>query len=325
MAKIKEEKSSLEKVLNDLNKQYGAGTVIGGSDLKESIEVVNSGSLTLNIATNIGGLPIGKLIEMFGPESSGKSTLTLHFIAEFQKAGKRCALVDSEQSFDKKYATNLGVRMEELIYVQPECMEDGYNVIQKLIETGELGLVILDSHTALMPRKVVDGDVGDATIGLQARINSIALGKIHPLLKKHGCTMVAISQTRTNIGGYGDPNVATGGLGYKFYSDMRFKVSKQLQKDDSRNFTSVEVIKNKCGTPFGKAQFNINWGTGISYKEEVLDLASEKGIIKKSGSWYSYGEMKLGQGSAQVLELFNSNPEFFKEVEELVKKEYNVK
>ena len=311
------EKSKLELLYSELNKQYGAGTVIGGKDLGEDIEVVSSGSITLNIATSIGGNPVGKLIEILGPESSGKSTLTLHFIAEFQKAGKKCVLCDGEQSFDRKYATNIGVKVDDLIIVQPECMEDGYNIVQKFVESGEIGLIIIDSHTSLMPRKVVDGEVGDATIAIQARLNSVFLGKIHSHLKKRECTIVAVSQLRTNIGGYGDPNVATGGLAYKFYSDMRYKVSKLTDKINSQNKTTVEIIKNKCGLPFGKAEFMIEWGIGIDRMQEIIDLAVEHGLLKLGGAgWYTVeGDVKI-QGDEKMKMFMTDNPKYAKMLEE---------
>jgi recombination protein RecA len=244
MAKI--EKEAYLKKIDELNKKFGMGTIIGGADYHDHVEVVDTGSLTLNIATGLGGNPVGKLVEMFGPESSGKSTLSLHFMAEFQKAGKRCALVDFEQSFDKGYAKALGVDVESLFIIQPECMEDGYNIIEELIKTGGFGLITLDSHTAMIPKKALEGEIGDAKIALQARINSEALLKIKPLLLPNSCTMIGIAQLRTQIGAYGDPDKPSGGNAWKFYSDMRFKISKQLKKEDEANKTTVDVIKNKC-------------------------------------------------------------------------------
>lgn len=201
---VKEEgtkkKSALDKKLEELNKKYGAGTLITGNKALDNLEVVSSGSLTLDIATGIGGIPIGRLLEIFGFESTGKSTLTLHIIAEFQKAGKKCALIDCEHSFDKKYSISLGVNPSDLIISQPECMEDAYNIIEELIKTGEISLIVFDSHSAALPKAVVNGEVGSATIALQARINSIGLGKIHPLLSKYNCTVISPAQLRTAIG-----------------------------------------------------------------------------------------------------------------------------
>lgn len=308
-------KTGLEATFEELNKRYGEGTVIGGEEIIEDLEVVSSGSVTLDIATDIGGLPIGKLIEIFGPESSGKSTITLHIIAEWQKRGKKCVLVDSEQSFDKKYATALGVKVDELAIVQPACGEDGYNIIERLVRTAEVGLIVLDSHTALVPKKMVDGEVGDSTMALQARMNSAALLKIHPLLKHNKCTMIAIAQLRTNIGAYGDPLSPTGGLAYKFYSDMRLKMSKTVEKESSWNKTKVEVIKNKCGIPFGKAEFLINWGTGVDRLQEIIDLSVEKKLIDAKGAgWYTVNGEKL-QGDEKVKAYLREHEEFLKHLE----------
>jgi recombination protein RecA len=335
MAKKKDSEEAVQadkNLMKELNTKYGKGSVILGSDTVEDLEVVDSGSITLNRATEIGGIPIGKLIEMYGPESAGKTTLALHIIANFQKEGKKVALIDGEQSFDRKYATNLGVKVDELLIVQPSCGEEGYNIAIDLIKSGEISLVVIDSHTSLIPQKVVEANVGEATIGLQARINSIAIGKIHPMLKPFNCTVLALSQLRTNIGGYGDPNVPTGGQAYKFYSDMRLKVSKSLEKADSLNRTTVEIVKNKCGVPFGKATFAINWGSGIDRLQEIVDLSVENGSISRKGAgWYEIstkaviasadGETKEVediiklQGDTKVKAFLTDNPEFLTELE----------
>lgn len=308
----------LDLIFKELNKKYGAGTVILGTETEENLEVIDSGSISFNRATSVGGYPIGRLIEMFGPQSSGKSTLCLHAIANFQKAGKKVVLCDSEQSFDRTYAEALGVNIATLLIVQPESQEDGYNQVEKLLDSGEIGLIVIDSHTAMIPRKVVDSDVGEATIGLQARINSIAIGKIHPKLRKLGCTMIAISQTRTNIGGYGDTNVATGGKAYQFYSDMRIKVFKATEKDDQQDRTTVEVIKNKVGIPYGKATFVIEWGHGIDKSQEIIDIAIEKGLIKKGGAWFTVDEANKFQGNDKLKGFFLENPEYLLNLEEQI-------
>jgi recombination protein RecA len=306
-----EEGDPLKKLLDTLNTRYGKGTIINGRDVSFDMEVIKTGSLGLDIATSIGGNPVGKLIEMFGPESSGKSTMALHFIAEFQKAGKKCMLVDSEHSFDKKYAEAIGVKTDSLIYCQPECLEDSYNIMETVIKSGQVSLIVFDSHTSSMPKKVVDGEVGEATMALQARVNSTALGKIHPLINTHAVTVVGISQLRTNIGGYGDPNVSTGGLGWKFYSDMRFKVSKQVDKAKDLNKTTVEVIKNKCGVPFGKAEFSIIWGKGVDRQQEIIDFAAEFGLLKSGGAgWYTIDENTKLQGDVKMKEYLSANPEY---------------
>jgi len=318
-AATEQEKDILAEKLKALEKKFGVGTIIMGKDTREELEVVDSGSLTLNLATNIGGLPVGKLIELLGMESSGKSTLTLHAISNFQKLEGKCVLVDYEQSFDRAYATALGVDMDKLIIIQPECMEDGYNMTEELIKTGNIRLVIHDSHTAAMPRKVVDGEVGDVTIGLQARLNSQGLGKIKPLLRDNRCTMMGISQIRQNVGGYGDPNQSTGGLAWKFYSDMRMKVNKSVDKENESNKTTVEIIKNKCSAPFGKAEFVIDWGKGISRMMEIISLAQELKFITRSGAWYTLPNVeKSVQGEQGVLQFLSDNPEYATEIERQV-------
>jgi recombination protein RecA len=318
-ATTEQEKDILAEKLKALEKKFGAGTIIMGRDTKEELEVVDSGSLTLNLATNIGGLPVGKLIELLGMESSGKSTLTLHAISNFQKLEGKCVLVDYEQSFDRTYATALGVDMDKLIIIQPECMEDGYNMTEELIKTGDIRLVVHDSHTAAMPRKVVDGEVGDVTIGLQARLNSQGLGKIKPLLRDNRCTLMGISQIRQNVGGYGDPNQSTGGLAWKFYSDMRMKVNKSVDKENEGNKTTVEIIKNKCSAPFGKAEFVIDWGKGISRMMEIISLAQDLKFITRSGAWYTLPNVeKSVQGEQGVLQFLSDNPEYATEIERQV-------
>ena len=304
-----ESKDLFQEKMRELEKRFGSGSIIYGKDTVENIETVSTGSLTLDIASGVGGYPVGKLIEVMGFESSGKSTAALHAIANFQKIGK-CALIDFEQSFDRKYATALEVDMNSLIICQPSCMEDGYNIIEELVKTGQIRLVVIDSHTSAMPKKVVDGDVGEVTVGLQARINSQALGKIKPLLKDNRCTLMALSQFRQVVGSYGDPNQSTGGLAYRFYSDMRLKFVKVVNKDTSLNKTTVEVIKNKCGSPFGKAEFNISWGKGIDRQQEIIDIATEYKLLTKGGAgWYTIGETKL-QGDEKLKEFFSDNPEF---------------
>lgn len=312
----KAEKEQVEKrdILQELNSLYGKGTIIRGSEMNETLEVIDSGSISLNKATNLGGIPIGKLIEIFGAESSGKSTICLHIIAEFQKAGKGVLLCDFEQSFDAGYAKALGINMDNIMITQPDCMEDGYNIIERMIKSGKVSLIVIDSHTAMAPRILVDGEVGSATIAVQARINSSALCKIKPLLKENNCTLIGISQTRVSIGSYGDPNIPTGGMAWKFYPDMRFKVSKSIDKGESQNLTTVEIIKNKCAVPFAKATFPIIWGLGVDRIQEVIDECLKKGIIVKGGSWYEMEGNKF-QGEKVVKELLRDNPDLFKKLE----------
>lgn len=318
MSKKQEKEEQLE-VVDRLNKKYGAGTIIGGKDTPERVEIIKTGSLTLDIATGIGGNPIGKLIEMYGPESSGKSTLTLHFMAEFQKQEKRCVLIDHEHSFDRNYAKAIGVDIDTLKISQPESMEDGYNIIEELIKSGDFGLIVLDSHTSMIPKKALDSEIGDAKIALQARLNSEALLKIHPLLSRHNCTMISIAQLRTNIGGYGNPNVPSGGNAYKYYSDMRYRVSKVLDKDSHLNKTEVEVIKNKCAPPFGKAEFPILWGLGIDRGQEIIDLAVKyKILIKGGGGWYQIDDATKVQGDEKLKQYMKENPGYAAMIESKV-------
>lgn len=317
-AKAVKEVSKFEEKLKLLEARFGAGSVILGKDAQEHLEVVSTGSLAMDIASHIGGWPVGKLIEIMGMESSGKSTIALHAIAEFQKLPGRCVLIDYEQSFDRTYAEALKIDMDKLVIVSPACQEDGYNLAEELIKTGEIRLLIKDSHTAAMPRKVVEGDTGDVTIGLQARVNSQGLGKIKPLLGENRCTMIAISQIRQNVGGYGDPNQSTGGLAYKFYSDIRVKFTKSVDKEKELNKTTAEFIKNKCGCPYGKAEFRINWGTGIDRLQEIVDYAVEFKIIQKGGAgWYTVGETKV-QGDDKIKQLFNDNPEWADSIQQQV-------
>lgn len=323
MAKIKDKvqdeskKDMFQEKLKSMEVKYGKGSIIMGKDVVEEIEVVSTGSISWNLATKCGGTPVGKLIEYQGMESSGKSTGGLHTMAEFQKRfpNDEIVLCDYEQSFDRLYATAIGVNVDRVIILQPECMEDGYNMIQDLIETGKVRLVIIDSHTAGMPKKVVEGETGDASIGLQARINSQALGKIKPILKANRCTMIGISQIRQDIGSMGEVNKSTGGLSWKFYSDMRVKFAKvQTDKDKETNKTEISIIKNKCAGPWGKAVLYIDWGFGINKMQELLDIGSELKLITKGGSWYTIGEQKI-QGDEAAVQFLKDNENFALELE----------
>ena len=314
-AKGTEKDAKFREAIAGLEKRYGMGVVIYGKDVVEDLEVVKSGSMGLDLATNIGGIPVGKLIEIFGPESSGKSTLTLHVIGNFQKLEGVVLLVDYEYSFDRKYAIALGVDVDNLVILQPDCMEDGYNQVETLIRTGYVRLVVIDSHTAGLPKAVIEGEVGDATIALQARFNSLGLGKIKPLLRPNRCSMIGISQLRTAIGSYGDPDKPTGGNAWKFYSDMRMKISKVLEKEKESNKTTVVVVKNKCAPPFGSATFAINWGTGIDRIAEVIDAAVMFKILSMKGSYYYYNDANIAQGKDQLKTFFVDNPEVAAEIE----------
>lgn len=311
--------SKFESVLASLDKKFGKGTIILGETVAEDIEVVDTGSLLLNRALGIGGWPVGRIIELYGNPSAGKSTLSLHAIANFQKKypHKKVLLMDYEGSLDKKYARNLGVDVDNLLISQPGTQEDGYNIMIELIDTGEVSLVVLDSHTAMIPKVIVEGDVGQHTIGLQARVNSVSLGKLSPKLKDNDCTLMAISQMRTNIGVmYGDPNVSTSGKSWGFYSSVRCKIGRGVDKEGQQDKTTVEVVKNKLAAPYGKAQFNIGWGTGINRIGEVYDLAVEKGLFVLSGAWVTIPEVEGKiQGKSKVLEFLADNPEYMLTIE----------
>lgn len=328
MAKIKadstEEKSKLDLIKVEMEKRFGKGIIASGNT-KTKFDVVSTGSVVFDKSTDCGGIPIGKLIEMFGPESSGKSTLSLHIISEFQKQGKKCLLADYEYSFDQNYAKKIGVNVDDLIITQPDTMEDGWNIIYEYVKSGEIGLVILDSHTAMVPKARLEGEIGDAKMAPEARVNSDALKKIKPELEKNKCTILGISQLRSQIGGMGNTgDKPTGGNSWKFYSDMRIKVFKILDRANEANKTVTEIIKNKCGKPYGKAELLIGWGIGIDKLQEIIDLAIKFKFIKKAGSWYSLADdTKIGQGSSSVKKFFEDNPVLFEEIRKNVLIEYN--
>lgn len=309
--------SKFDKKILELEGKFGKGAIINGKDIVENLEVVSTGSINFDVVTGIMGLPLGKLIEYQGMESSGKSTASLHNIAEFQKKypNDRFVYCDYEHSFDKAYAVSVGVIVEKLTILQPNCSEDGYNLIQALIETGEVRLVIIDSHTAGRPKKVIEGDTGDAVIAMDARINSQALGKIKPILDKYRCTCIGISQIRQDVGSMGETNKSTGGMAWRFYADMRIKFAKvQTDKANESNKTEITIIKSKVAAPWGKATVYINWGHGYDRVQEVTDAAVEFGYIKKGGSWYTLENDSKIQGDEALAEFFETNPEYYEEL-----------
>jgi recombination protein RecA len=314
--KIENEKPvGMDNVIAQLEKKFGLQSV----KPKES-DVVGTGSYYLNLATGIGGYPRGKIIEIYGPESSGKSTISLHAIVENQRAfpDKSVALFDYENSFDKNYAYSLGVDLAKLRIYQPDNQEQGYDMILGLVESGFCSLIIIDSHTSAIPKAIIEGDMSDATMGLQARNNSKFLGKIKGILARSGTTLFAISQTRNQIGGMSNTGpVSTGGNAWKFYADMRLKVWKELKKENESNWTTVDVIKNKCAPPFGQAKFNIVWGEGIDNYGEIIEMGVELGVIQKSGSWLAIGEIKV-QGAEKLKAYFQDNPDFYREIKKEV-------
>lgn len=322
---IEVKKKTLSLVLDKLDKAYGKGTVMRLGDSKiEEIEVISSGSLGLDLALGVGGYPKGRIIEIYGPESSGKTTLTLHAMAECQKAVGITAFIDAEHAFDRSYAGKLGVDLENLIISQPDNGEQALEIADNLIRSGAIELVIVDSVAALTPKAEIEGEMGDSKIGLHARLMSQALRKLTATISKTNCTVIFINQLREKIGViFGNPEITTGGNALKFYSSIRLDIRKIAQIKSGEEVigsrTRVKVVKNKVAPPFRIAEFDIMYGEGISKVGEILDSAVELEIIKKSASWFSYMDSKLGQGRDFVKEMLKNNTTLFKELELKIK------
>ena len=323
------ENHELESVLKQIKKQYGDGAVMMlGESPTMKIESIPSGSLSLDCALGIGGYPKGRIVEIYGPESSGKTTLAIHAVAEAQKLGLLAAYIDAEHAFDREYASNLGVDVNKLLFAQPDCGEDCLEIATKLISSGKIGILVIDSVAALIPRAELEGEMGDARIGLQARLMSQALRKMVGIISKTNCLCIFINQIREKIGiMFGNPETTTGGNALKFYASMRLEVRKSTAIKDGdeavANLTKVKVVKNKCAPPFRKAEFEIEFGKGINKFNEILEKAIEFDIIHKSGSWFSYDDSKLGQGKANVISILEDNPELLEEIEEKVISQIN--
>ncbi len=316
---------ALQLTLDKLEKSYGKGAVMKlGDNVVEPIESISTGSLGLDIALGIGGLPKGRVIEIYGPESSGKTTLATHVIAEAQKQGGIAAFIDAEHAFDKYYAQKLGVDVENLLISQPDNGEQALEIADNLIRSGAIDIIVIDSVAALVPKAEIEGEMGDSKMGLQARLMSQALRKLTGTIAKTGCCCIFINQLREKIGVmFGNPETTTGGNALKFYASVRLDIRRIAQIKDSDevsgNRVKVKIVKNKVAPPFRIAEFDIMFGEGISKAGEIIDLGVEYEIIKKAGSWFSYGDTKLGQGRDGVKQLLLENPDLMDELEAKIK------
>lgn len=320
-----EKLKALQLTMEKLDKTYGKGTVMKlGDDPVEKVEVISSGSLTLDIALGVNGFPKGRVIEIYGPESSGKTTLAIHAIAECQKQGGIAAMIDAEHAFDQFYAEKLGVDIKNLLISQPDNGEQALEIADNLIRSGAIDLLVIDSVAALTPKAEIEGEMGDSQMGLQARLMSKALRKLTGSISKAKCCCIFINQLRDKIGVmFGNPETTTGGNALKFYASVRLDIRRASQIKDGEevvgNRVKVKVVKNKIAPPFKKAEFDIMYGEGISKVGEIIDLGVELNIVKKSGSWFSYGETKLGQGRDAVKTILLDNLELMNELEHKIK------
>lgn len=325
----KEKLKVLQLAIDKLEKSYGKGTIMrmGDSPIEE-MEAISTGSISLDLALGIGGLPKGRIIEIYGPESSGKTTLAIHAIAQTQKNGGIAAFIDAEHAFDRYYAQKLGVDIENLLISQPDNGEQALEIAENLIRSGAIDIIVIDSVAALTPKSEIEGEMGDSKMGLQARLMSQALRKLTATISKTGCCCIFINQLREKIGVmFGNPETTTGGNALKFYASVRLDIRRIGQIKDGEavigNRTRVKIVKNKVAPPFRTAEFDILYGEGISHTGEIVDLGVEANVIKKSGSWFSYGDTKLGQGREAVRQLFQDNPELAEEIEQKIKEVKN--
>ena len=328
----KEDKArALESALAQIEKQYGKGSVmkLGDTASHMNIETVPTGSLSLDIALGLGGIPRGRIIEVYGPESSGKTTVALHMVAEIQKRGGIAGFIDAEHALDPVYAKNIGVDIDNLYISQPDNGEQALEITETMVRSGAVDIVIVDSVAALVPKAEIDGDMGDSHMGLQARLMSQALRKLTAVISKSNCTVIFINQLREKIGVmFGNPETTTGGRALKFYASIRLDVrrieSLKQAGEVVGNRTRIKVVKNKIAPPFKEAEFDIMFGKGISREGDVLDLASNENIIIKSGAWFAYNDAKIGQGRENAKIFLKDNPDIFAEVERKVREKYNI-
>ncbi len=330
-AEAKEKLKVLQLAIDKIEKTYGKGTIMRmGDNAIEPMEAISTGSISLDSALGIGGLPKGRVIEIYGPESSGKTTLAIHAIAQVQAKGGIAAFIDAEHAFDRFYAQKLGVDIENLLISQPDNGEQALEITENLIRSGAIDIIVIDSVAALTPKSEIEGEMGDSKMGLHARLMSQALRKLTATISRTGCCCIFINQLREKIGVmFGNPETTTGGNALKFYASVRLDIRRigQIKDGDSvvGNRTKVKIVKNKVAPPFRLAEFDIMYGEGISKAGEIVDLGVDNNIIKKSGSWFSYGEIKIGQGRDAVKQMMNDNPEMAEEIEAKIREALLVK
>ena len=330
MKGTKSEDKTLDQVLSDIEKQFGKGSIMKlGENSHLNVDAISSGCLALDIALGVGGYPKGRIIEIYGPESSGKTTFALQAIAEHQKLGGRAAFIDAEHALDPVYAKKLGVNIDELLLSQPDTGEQALEICDALVKSNAISIIVIDSVAALVPQAEIDGEMGDCHVGLQARLMSQALRKLNGTISKTNTTVIFINQLREKVGVmFGNPETTTGGRALKFYSSIRLEIRKkeQLKLGDGvvGNRTTIKVVKNKVAPPFRSCEADIMYGEGVSREGEVIDLAAEAGILDKTGAWYSYQGEKLGQGKENVKLLLKDNPELTQELESKVRDYYDI-
>ena len=328
----REEKlKALDVAISQIERQYGKGAImkLGDPAAQMSIETIPTGSLSLDIALGLGGIPKGRIVEIYGPESSGKTTVTLHMIAEVQKRGGIAGFIDAEHALDPVYAKNIGVDVDNLYISQPDCGEQALEITETMVRSGAIDIVVVDSVAALVPKAEIDGDMGDSHVGLQARLMSQALRKLTGVISKSNCTVIFINQLREKVGiMFGNPETTTGGRALKFYSSVRLDVrrieSLKQSGEVTGNRTRVKVVKNKIAPPFKEAEFDIMFGEGISKEGDILDLAAESNVVNKSGAWYAYEGNKIGQGRENAKQYLKDNPEVCAVIEAKVREHYGI-